>query len=106
MMRVGVAEMERFVMGKGSIGDYLTSLFKQWRINTPFPRQWWVYGDSPAVGTLINPDWGFYVSMPGPRLTQELEYKHEPTKRMMEVCVEVTAGEIFSQLPPPEGGGL
>ncbi|MQY58943.1 MAG: nucleoside hydrolase [Clostridia bacterium] len=96
MMRVGVAEMERFVMGKGAIGDYLTSLFKEWRINTPTPRQWWVYGDSPAIGTLINPDWGFYESLPAPRLTQKLEYKHEPTKRMIEVCLEVTAGEIFN----------
>lgn len=96
MMRVGVAEMERFVMGKGAIGDYLTSLFKEWRINTSAPRQWWVYGDSPAIGTLINPDWGFYESLPAPRLTQKLEYKHEPTNRMMELCVEVTAGEIFN----------
>jgi len=26
MMRLGVAEMERFVMGKGAIGDYLTEI--------------------------------------------------------------------------------
>jgi len=96
MMRVSVAEMERFVMGKGAIGDYLTSLFKQWRINSPYPRRWWVYGDSPAIGTLINPDWGYYVSVPAPRLTPELEYRHEPTTRRIELCVEVTAGEIFN----------
>jgi len=96
MMRLGVAEMERFVMGKGAIGDYLTSIFKAWRVKGPSPRQWWVYGDSPAIGTMINPNWGFYVSLPAPQFTEKLEYKHEPTKRMIEVCLEVTAGEIFN----------
>lgn len=95
MMRLGVAEMERFIMGKGAIGDYLTSLFKEWGVKRPSPRQWWVYGDSPTIGTMINPNWGFYVSLPAPHLTERLEYKHEPTKRMIEVCLEVTAGEIF-----------
>ncbi len=96
MMRLGVAEMERFIMGKGAVGDYLVSLFKEWGVKRPFPRQWWVYGDSPAIGTMINPRWGLYTSLPAPRLTERLEYKHEPTKRMMEVCLEVTAGEIFN----------
>jgi len=96
MMRLGVAEMERFIMGKGAIGDYLVSLFKEWGMKRPFPRQWWVYGDSPAIGTMINPNWGFYVSLPAPHLTEKLEYKHESTKRMIEVCLEVTAGEIFN----------
>ena len=94
-MRVGVAEMERFVMGKGAVGDYLVSLFKTWRINTPKPRTWWVYGDSPTIGTLVNPEWGFYINVPAPRFTEKLEYRHEPTKRTIEVCVEVVAGEIF-----------
>lgn len=94
-MRVGVAEMERYVMGKGAIGDYLTSLFKMWRVNTPQPRSWWTYGDSPAIGTLVNPDWGFYINVPAPEFTENLEYKHKSTGRKIEVCVEVTAGEIF-----------
>lgn len=96
MMRVGVAEMERFVLGKGAIGDYLASLFKTWRIDTPSPRQWWVYGDSPAVGTLINPEWGYYVELPAPRLNPDLSYRHEAGSRKIEVCVEVMAGEIFA----------
>jgi hypothetical protein len=96
MMRVGVAEMERFVLGKGAIGDYLISLFKTWRIDAPSPREWWVYGDSPAVGTLINPEWGYYVELPAPRLNPDLSYRHEAGNRKIEVCVEVVAGEIFA----------
>ncbi|WP_448522688.1 nucleoside hydrolase [Pseudothermotoga sp.] len=96
MMRVGVAEMERFVMGKGAIGDYLVSLFKIWNINTTRPRQWWIYGDSPAVGTLINPSWGYYVKLSAPRFNPDLSYRHEPKGREIEVCVEVLAGEIFA----------
>jgi len=95
MMRVGVAEMERFVMGKGAIGDYLVSLFKTWRIDSPSPRRWWVYGDSPAIGTLINPEWGYYVQLPAPRLKPDLSYQREANQRQIEVCVEVQAGEIF-----------
>jgi hypothetical protein len=95
MMRVGVAEMERFVMGKGAIGDYLVSLFKTWRIDSPSPRRWWVYGDSPAIGTLINPEWGYYVHLPAPRLQPDLSYQHGSNQRQIEVCVEVQAGEIF-----------
>lgn len=95
MMRVGVAEMERFVLGKGAIGDYLVSLFKTWRIETPKPRTSWVYGDSPAIGTLVNPAWGYYLELPAPRVTPELLYHHETTQRTIEVCVEVAAGEIF-----------
>jgi len=96
MMRLGVAEMESFIMGKGAIGDYLTALFKEWNVNSPYPRKWWVYGDSPAIGTMINPEWGFYITLPAPRLTQKLEYEHKTTDRTIEVCVEVTAGEIFN----------
>ncbi len=96
MMRVGVAEMERYVLGKGAVGDYLISLFKTWRIETPNPRTWWVYGDSPVIGTLINPEWGYYVQLPAPRLNPDLSYRHEPTGRRIEVCVEVQAGEIFN----------
>lgn len=110
MMRLGVAEMKHFVLGKEIIGDYLTALFlqwgvdieelrsvfKEWGVKKPFPRQWWVYGDSPIIGTLINPEWGFYVTLPAPRLTKKLEYQHEPTTRTIDVCVEVTAGEIFN----------
>lgn len=95
MMRVGVAEMERFILGKGAIGDYLVSLFKTWRVETPNSRTWWVYGDSPAVGTLINPEWGYYIELPAPRLNPDLSYRSEPTSRRIEVCVEVQAGEIF-----------
>ncbi|MGQ9622990.1 MAG: nucleoside hydrolase [Candidatus Caldatribacteriaceae bacterium] len=96
MMRVGVAEMERFVLGKGAIGDYLVSLFKTWRIETPKPRTSWVYGDSPAIGTLINPEWGYYLELPAPRVNPDLSYRHESTQRIIEVCVEVAAGEIFN----------
>lgn len=96
MMRLGIAEMERFVMGKGAIGDYLVSLFKSWNINTPSPRQWWVYGDSPAVGTLINPSWGYYVRLAAPRFNPDFSYHHEVKGREIEVCVEVLAGEIFA----------
>lgn len=96
MMRVGVAEMERFVLGRGAVGDYLVSLFKTWRIETPGPRTWWVYGDSPAIGTLINPEWGYYIQLPAPRLNPDLSYRHELTDRRIEVCVEVQAGEIFN----------
>jgi len=95
MMRVGVAEMERFVMGKGAIGDYLTALFKEWRVNCPYSRKWWVYGDSPAIGTMINPEWGYYLDVTAPRLNSDLTYRHETTGRKIELCVEVTAGEIF-----------
>ncbi|MBE0478915.1 nucleoside hydrolase [Candidatus Aerophobetes bacterium] len=96
MMRVGVAEMERFVLGKGAIGDYLVSLFKTWRIESPIPRAWWVYGDSPAIGTLINPEWGYYLQLPAPRFNPDLSYRQQSTQRQVEVCVEVTAGEIFT----------
>ena len=95
MMRVGVAEMERYVMGKGAIGDYLTAIFKQWRINSPEPRTWWVYGDSPAIGTLINPDWGCYTTASAPRINEDLMYEHVDSDYDIELCVEVTAGEIF-----------
>ena len=96
MMRLGIAEMERFVMGKGAIGDYLVSLFKSWNIKTTRPRQWWVYGDSPAVGTLINPSWGYYVQLSAPHFNPDLSYRHESKGREIEVCVEVLAGEIFA----------
>ncbi len=96
MMRVGVAEMERFVMGKGAVGDYLVSLFKSWRVSAPYPRKWWVYGDSPAVGTMINPQWGYYAKLAAPRFRDDLSYGIVSTSREFEVCVEVTAGEIFA----------
>jgi len=96
MMRVGVAEMERFVMGKGAVGDYLVSLFKSWRVSAPYPRKWWVYGDSPAVGTMINPQWGYYAKLAAPRFRDDLSYESGSTSREFEVCVEVTAGEIFA----------
>lgn len=104
MMRIGVAEMEKFIMGKGAIGDYLTAIFKEWRITSPIsfegrsasqPRRWWVYGDSPAVGTMINPDWGYYLEVPAPRLNEDLTYEHPETDKTIELCVEVTAGEIL-----------
>ncbi len=97
MMRVGVTEMEKYVMGKGAIGDYLVAIFKEWRINNPYPRKWRVYGDSPAIGTMINPNWGFYRDVAAPRFNKDLSYTHpnENSDNRIELCQEVTAGDIF-----------
>jgi len=95
MMWVSAADMERYVMGRGAVGDYLTALFKEWRVTGTRARTHWVYGDSPAIGTAIDADWGFYVEAKAPRFTEELTYEHQDRGRTMEICVEVNAGRIF-----------
>lgn len=97
MMRVGVAEMEKYIMGKGAVGDYLTAIFKEWRIDSPYPRKWRVYGDSPAIGVMINPDWGFYRQVAAPGFNKDLTYDHKRASEdnKIELCLEVTAGDIF-----------
>ncbi len=95
MMWASAADMERYVMGRGAVGDYLTALFKEWRVTGTKPRTHWVYGDSPAIGTAVNADWGFYVEAAAPRLTEDLTYEHQGQGRTMEICVEVNAGQIF-----------
>jgi purine nucleosidase len=99
-LRLSLAEMERYVQGRGAIGDYLHRLF----IDNPLravlgrPRHVahsWVIWDVINVAWLLQPDWVPSTLVRTPSLTAGRRWRAAPGNHLMREAHGVNRDAIF-----------
>jgi len=91
-----VAEMERYVQGRGKVGDYLVEIFKDYA-NAPFA---WskVIWDISATAYLVNPAWVPTEIVHSPILTEAVTWSFDNSRHLMRVATSVNRDAIFRDL--------
>lgn len=99
-LRISLLEMERFVRGRGAIGDYLYHLFT----HNPIHHQrgvegleWrtWVIWDMIDIAWLLNPDWVPSQIVPSPKLDDDLFWRQVPGRHPMREAFDIDRDSIF-----------
>lgn len=99
-LKLSLPDVERWVQGKGNIGNYLYELFvnnphhKVWGIDDHFARTWVIW-DLINFAWLLNPDWvpGHIVSTPV--LTDDLYWQHHDNRHPMFEAIGIDRDAIF-----------
>jgi purine nucleosidase len=99
-LKVSLPEMERFVQGRGAIGDLLHHLFTHNPLHDMFAlddtaRRTWVIWDIINIAWLINPDWVPTWMTTSPRLDDALFWQKDPARHPMREAHDVQRDEIF-----------
>jgi len=91
-----VAEIERYVEGRGPIGDYLARIFKEYSTD----HFGWskVIWDIACVGWCLNPEWVPTRVVPSPVLTDELTWEVDPSRHPIREATYVHRDPIFRDL--------
>ncbi len=91
-----VPEIERYVEGRGSIGDYLASIFKAYH-NDHFA---WskVIWDIACIGWCLNAEWVPTQVIPSPILTDELTWNADGSRHPIREATYVHRDPIFGDL--------
>ncbi len=102
-LTISLPDMERFVKGRGAIGDYLFHLYTHNPLHEMFAiddaaRRTWVIWDLIVIAWLINPDWVSTYVTATPILDDDLHWKHDPTRPPMREGFGVQRDEIFRDL--------
>jgi purine nucleosidase len=92
--------MERFVQGRGAIGDYLHHLYTQNPLHRMFAlsdtgRRTWVIWDIIVTAWLMNPDWVPTFMTSTPLLTDDLHWSRDDRRPPMREAYDVLRDEIF-----------
>ena len=91
-----VAEMERYVQGKGRVGDYLIEIFKDYASD---PFAWSkVIWDISATAYLVNSDWVPTEIVHSPILTDAVTWSFDNSRHLMRVAASVNRDAIFRDL--------
>ncbi len=91
-----VAEMERYVQGKGKIGDYLVEIFKAYHTNHfAYSKVIW---DISATAYLINSNWVPTSIVHSPILTDAMTWSFDDARHLMRVATGVNRDAIFQDL--------
>ena len=108
-LRLSLAEMERYVRGRGAIGDYLHGLFTDnplWTILQVDRMQpySWVIWDVICVAWLLQPQWVASTLVRTPLLTDDRRWQPGPGRHLMREAYAVDRDAIFNdffgKLPP------
>ena len=91
-----VAELEKFVSGKGAIGDYLVEIFKAYSDNHfAWSKEVW---DISTIGYLLNPDWVPSQIVHTPILTDQVTWSVDQRRHFMRIATHVRRNPIFADL--------
>lgn len=95
-IRTTVPEMERYVKGKGTIGDYLYEIFVGYHSN----HYAWskVIWDISTIAYLLNPDWVPSHICASPILTSEGTWSFNPSRHFTRVADNANRDAIFGDL--------
>ena len=99
-LKVSLPEIERWVRGRGKIGDYIHQLYTtkpvhpMHGIDDAFARTWVVW-DMINLAWLINPEWVPSQLVRAPILTDDLYWKQDPQRHWMREAVAVNRDAIF-----------
>ena len=91
-----VAEMERYVQGRGKVGDYLVQIFKDYSSDHfAWSKVIW---DISATAYLINPPWVPTEIVHSPILTEAVTWSFDNSRHLMRVASSVNRDAIFRDL--------
>ena len=91
-----VAEMERYVQGRGRVGDYLVEIFKDYSSDHfAWSKVIW---DISATAYLVNPSWVPTEIVHSPILTEAVTWSFDNSRHLMRVATEVNRDAIFRDL--------
>ena len=99
-LSISLPEMERWVKGRGPMGDYLYHLYANNPIQTQrgivdhFGRTWIIW-DLINFAWLLNPDWAPSQLVRSPRLNDDLYWEHDPNRHLMREAYGLDRDEIF-----------
>jgi hypothetical protein len=108
-LRLSMAEMERYVRGRGAVGDYLHELFTHnplWAIYGVDNRQpySWVVWDVICIAWLLEPQWVPTELVRTPRLDDDRRWRADPGRHLMRegyaVQRDAIFNDFFSRLSP------
>jgi inosine-uridine nucleoside N-ribohydrolase len=102
-LRLSLPEVERWVQGRGAIGDYLHHLFTHnplWPLHgvQDFFAHSWVIWDLICVAWVLQPDWVPASLVPTPRLGDDLRWQADPGRPLMLEAHAVRRDAIFRDL--------
>ena len=91
-----VAEMERYVQGRGKVGDYLVEIFKDYASDHfAWSKVIW---DLSATAYLVNPTWVPTDIVHCPILTEAVTWSFDNSRHLMRVATSVNRDAIFRDL--------
>jgi len=90
------AEMERFVKGRGAIGDYLFQIYSEYYPHH-FARSKEILDLAP-LAWLVNPDWMQSALVHSPLLTSERTWSHDPRRHFIREVLSLKRDAIFGDL--------
>lgn len=99
-LKLSLPDMERWVKGKGKIGDYLYHLYTHNPIhpmigvNEYFGRTWIIW-DVINIAWLLNPEWVPSHLVHSPILTNDLYYRRDDSRHLMREAYGCNRDEIF-----------
>jgi purine nucleosidase len=92
-LRTTDAELDRFLRGRGAIGDYLCEIFAGYHEDR-YARSKEVWDMGP-VAWLVNPDWIETVVVHSPILSEEMRWSHDSRRHLIREALIVDRDAIF-----------
>ena len=102
-LRLSLPEVERYVKGRGPIGDYLHQLFTHnplWSMlgtDGSKPNSWVIW-DVINIAWMLNPQWVPSELVRTPRLDADLRWQPDATRHLMREAYGVQRDAIFNDL--------
>ena len=95
-LQTTLTELERFVQGKGAIGDYLVEIFTVYSTDHfAYSKVIW---DISAIAWLLDASWVPSDVVHSPVLTDQYTWSHKPSRHFMRVASAVRRDAIFRDL--------
>ena len=95
-LRTTQAELERFVKGRGAIGDYLFAIYSTY-YDDHFARSKELWDIGP-IAWLVNPAWVDTALIHSPILTSEQTWSHDPRRHLIRQAYALRRDAIFADL--------
>ena len=99
-LKISLPDMERWVKGRGKIGNYLhhiyahNPIYHQRGITEHFGRTW-IMWDLINIAWLLNPEWVPSELMPSPKINDEMYWEQENGRHLMREAVGINRDAIF-----------
>ena len=99
-LKISLPEIEKWVRGRGKIGDYIHELYTRkpvhpmFGVDKAFCRTWTCW-DIINLAWLLNPEWVPSRLVRAPILTDDLYWKHDPGRHSMREAIGIDRDAIF-----------
>ena len=99
-LKISLPDMERWVKGRGKIGNYLHHLYTNNPIYhqrgiTDYVGRTWIMWDLINIAWLLNPEWVPSELMPSPKVNDAMYWEQENGRHLMREAVGINRDAIF-----------